>query len=389
MILCFLLNVYWKFNLNELDEKIKNSFSMPLFVVCYVPSCKKCTNIKSEFNDFISISGNRTDMYTSMINCLVHEDFCKYLDVPITPISYLIIGNNSRYWPKTYSNQAEDWISFVDKYVNSNLKKIDYDNKKQLNHIIQKSTDNGGVTYYLVVKNSRDDILRKIRRTAYHYLVYNVSFVYSINENIENAEITRFYTKNYSEKFNGDLHEAEKFIEEVQFGPIHKYDYKEWKRQKSPKLFLFTNQNYILDSQKEGLIKLEDKFHRNISIGWVSMTEESSRQFFNDFPLTDLPISIIYDNINSTSYCYFLTKERTINIAETKFVENFFEQKLICNQTLDDSNITLNDSPKKSIAMKSKMIISGKKFLIIYISCGLIIIGLLRLKQNDDDEKEE
>lgn len=380
MILFFLLQIYWKFNFDELDEKIKNSFSMPIFVNCYTPSCVKCKNIKSQYDDFISISGNRTDMYTSMINCLANEYFCQYLGVTITPVSFLIIGNNSRYWPKTNSNKAEDWITFVDKFFNSNLKKVDLENKNQLDNIIQKSTNNGGVTYYIVVKNNGDELLRKIRRSAYHYLIYNVSFAYSIDESIEKESITRFYTKDYSEKFSGDLDDVDNFINEVQFGPLHMYDYEEWLKVKSPKMFLFTNQNYILNSQKKGLIKLANKFHQ-ISIGWSSIKEESSKLFFDHFPLNDLPINLIYNDNNGNDSCFALSKERTLALSEIDFVPNFLNKYIKCNESSENSNTS------NIIAFKYGKI-SGKKFLIFYTMVGLVTIGMLRLKIIEEEKEE-
>lgn len=381
MIICFLLHIYWRFNLDEIDEKIKNSFSMPIFVICYTPSCQKCKNIKSQYDDYISISGNRTDMYTSMINCIAHEDFCQYLGVSITPVSYLIIGNNSKYWPRTNSNKSEDWISFVDKFLNSNLKRIELNNKNQLFDVIQKSTENGGVTYYIIVKSNRDETLRKIRRIAYHYLIYNVSFVYSIDENIEKVSITRFYTKSCSEKFEGDLSNVINFINEVKFGPLHMYDYKEWMKVKSPKLFLFTNQNFILNSQKKGLIQLANKYHHHkISIGWISTEDENSKQFNDYFPLNDLPMNLIYQKKESES-CFAISKERTIDLYQKDFVTNFLNNNIACNQSSNNSTVS------RIITIKSNKI-SGKKFLVIYIMTGLIIIGILRLKPVEEAKEE-
>ena len=145
-------------------------------------------------------------------------------------------------------------------------------------------------------------------------------------------------------------------------------------------MFLFTNQDFLLSSQKKGLIKLADKFHQ-ISFGWTSTEEENSKQFFKDFPLNDLPVNIIYDTNYINNSCFSITKERTMDISDTDFLNSFLNKKLLCNQTLDSSNVT------KIMTIKQKKI-SGKRFLVLYIVIGLVIIGLLRLISTDEEKGE-
>ncbi|OHT00191.1 hypothetical protein TRFO_33177 [Tritrichomonas foetus] len=375
MIFFTFLFIYWDFNFDDLQEKIKDSVLMPMFVICYVPKCTGCAKIKETYNDFIAMTGNRTDIYTSMVNCIEYEDYCKYMNTTVTPTSVLIMGENPRYWPKTTVNSAEEWNTFIDRYIGGNLKKIK--SKEQLDEVIQKTTENGGVTYYLQVPKDNDENLRKIRRRAYHFLIYNVSFAYSIDESLEKPKFQRFYSKNCKIEFNDDFSQIDDFINEIKFGPTHKYNMDEWNKIKNVKMAVVVNENELLEIQKNELIRLSDSFCTKVNFGWISIQE--TPEIMNEFSLqNDFPINLISDESRN---CYSTTKHRLMDIYKSKFIHKFLNQQIECGEMFGHIEVQKTEH-------KVNNHINAGIFTIGYITSGLLIIGLLRLRDDPESKIE-
>lgn len=380
MILCFFLMIYWKFNLEEIEDKINHSFSMPIFIICYTNSCKQCKDIDRQYSDFISLTGNRTDLYTSKIDCIENEEYCSYLNVHITPTSILILGNNSKYWPTTNSNQAEDWNLLIDKSLGGNLKRIkDSDNRSEkVQEVIRNTLNSGGVTYYLIIQYENDKTLNTFRKLAYRYLIFNVSFLYFIDPTVESYELRRYFTADYYEVSQGDISHS---IKEVQFGPLHQYDLQEWNNINSIKIFLFTKNNYLLTTQKDKLISLSNEFGSKIRFGWVYVNNLTEFNQFFHYKGNDLPITIFY-NLNLS--CYVGTKQRTRDI-NSSIIEDFLNDRINCNQTIGEIPIS---KPTIAIQHFHNNAIDGKTFLLWSLLIGLILIGLIRLHPIRESKNE-
>ena len=378
MILFFIISIQWEFNFKELENKISNSFSIPIFVICYVPNCKKCKQITTEFKEFITSTNDRDDIYISKINCLESEKYCNYFNATLLPKSYLVIGNNSRYWPQTSANTAEEWNDFIDHYIRANTKKIQ--NENQLMEYVNQNTMNGGTTFLLKIKDNDDESLRKVRRQSYHYLIYNITFFYAFDQNLMQYEFYTFYSYKCSLKLIGNNSMLTTFINNHKFGPTHHFDLSELESIQNNKFLLIVNHDDLSISQKKNLIKIVDKYCNKIVIGWIKYSEIIQSQAMKEKLINithDMcPFVMIY-NSNNYAFSYM----RLSNITESLFVDKFL------NKELKDGEIFGKVCRQKNIT-KTETKVKSEFFSLSYIIFGLLIIALLRLKDIPESKIE-
>lgn len=383
----FSLFTWWDYNDNEFDDLKKNSFTKPIFVVCYSKYCPHCSGLPEGTKQYSDGVGNRTEFYVTMLDCSENPG-CRRFQITGTPHMVLVIGPNRRYWPRVYSKVGDDWNVFIDKYIYPSLREIKTDEELLL--AINEPTD-GGSTFHLETYDTNNNLFAELKKLSNKYSIYNDTFIYRINPNIKqnSPQLTVYTSPTCSQLYNPQTGSVEDFIIQNRFGSRHRYDLDEYSKavKKAPLVTIFVAEE--LNSAQKYVLKNSPKhLCNNIQFGWISLKKSKNALKMTKKNNSDLPF-MFYNYQN----CKSVYKGRVIKAEENGFYHAALDRQ-ICGITLEsDENLRTNSTQNEGInvtnnAIRSKEIL-GYHFSIFYVLVGLSLILVFRFLHKDEENKDE
>ena len=346
---------------SSIDEYTKNSLDVPLVLMFYAKHCSRCDGIHEAFKVF----SRRGDIHVGLVNCGEKYEFCQKFGVTIVPRVTLVIGQNRRYWRST--DIVADLSGFIDGYLMANTFNVDSNDGKPKNDMISTAvagaTSRGGSTFVLTVPELRDEMLVRFRQISQKSKRFGTNFAYSLTPSQSNPNLSVFYGSVACQIFKRDDESLDNFVERFQFGPLHKYDLKEWseKRRNISTLILVVEDD-LLEIEQQALINLAEKYCSKLAVGWISVREFPGVLEELGKQKTDLPFTV---HSKMGQNCHTFTKSRTSSLIESSFIERA-EAERECGK-------------EYGVAKAHENTVSGSTFFGMFAGILLLMIGLVRL----------
>jgi hypothetical protein len=265
-------SVWWKFQSRHWQEKVINSHKTPLLVLVYQTSCVHCNGLPELHQKYSDEKPDRTDVIFTAVDC-DYQLTCRHFPVTSYPTYMLVVGDNPRYWQIIESRNPKDWEEYIERYTKFELKEIN--STTELTTEIFRSMY-GGTIFYAGVPSKDDELLKILGPEIRKFVIFNVSFVYRVNPEIETATFTAYRSPFCSITFKGPIYKSEifAFINEYKFGHLHQYDDYEWFEESGNRRTLINFEYSSLSQEnREKLAQYSTMFCENTSIGWISATK--------------------------------------------------------------------------------------------------------------------
>ena len=360
-----IFSTWWEWDSTEFEEKKRNSYKKPIFIVCYSTYCPHCSGLPEGTKQYSDSDGNRSDIFVTMIDCSKNPS-CSQFQIRGTPHMVLVIGDKIKYWPRVYSKVGKDWNIFIDKYIKSNLKEILTEN--QLIEAKNEPSD-GGTTFYLETNDKNNKFFKEIYTLSKGLIIYNDSFVYTLNKKFTTSKLTAFISPSCGIQYSSKYGSISKFINDFKFGSLHLYDWDEFLEIKSKysTAMIIVEEN-LLQSQKFALKTISKFYCNNFIFGWMNI--KLSKNLLKDFNISksDLPLLIVH---NKNKNCISKTKIRSFEASSSGFLKESLNGNA-CNfnfwePIIKEEKIILNG-------------ITGNNFIIFYLLILFLLILLFRSK---------
>ena len=285
-------SVWWKFQSRHWHDKVKNSFKTPILLLVYQKSCPHCHGLPEKHFSYSETNPNRTDVIFSAVNCDAELTICRELPVNAYPAYLLIFGEKPRYWPYINDREPQAWERYIKKYTSVNLKEIRTD-EEFVSEIF--NSINGGTVFYAEVPSKEDQLLKMLGNEVRKFAVYNDSFIYRVNQNIEKSSFTAFRSPVCSVNYTGPMFKSEifAFIDDLKFGHMHKFDaYEFFEESSSRRTLIDFEYGNISPERKDTLLKYSSLFCENTSIGWAPYKQAALAVRALKLNTTEMPILV-------------------------------------------------------------------------------------------------
>jgi hypothetical protein len=280
LLLAFSRSTWWNFSMDEFEEKKRNSFAMPVFVVCYSRWCPHCSGLPEGTVQYSDSDRNRSDVYVTMIDCVDYGRECGLFHISGTPHMQLVIGPKRKYWQRVWSRIGTDWNVFIDKYVKPSLREIA--TNEELRSAIREPTD-GGSTFHLETPSADHEIVKQLANCSVEWTA-------------------------------GELHD---FLDKYKFESRHQYDQDEYKLiSRHKKMAVVVVEEGLVGGQSYALEKTPQGYRDDVTFGWLSAKD--SKGMLKQFQMntTDLP-AVVYSSKNE---CRAVFKGKTIEAGSSGFL---------------------------------------------------------------------
>lgn len=388
LLFLFSILTWWEYNDDEFDKMKTNSMNKPILVVCYSKYCPHCNGLPEGTKQYADGIGNRTDIYVTMIECSENPG-CYRFQITGTPHIALVIGKNRRYWPRIRSKNGEDWNKIIDSYLNPTLREIKTD--QELIEAINEPTD-GGATFHLETPDTKNQIFQSIQNLSNRYRLYNDTFTYRINTQLESQspQLTVYTSSSCSIQYQPNSGTVEEFVHTHRFGPKHRYDLDEYSKtfRKTPLITIYAEEN-LNGAQKYALKSFSNDFCNKAKFGWISLKESKNMMKNVNKNNSELPLLVYH-----YKKCVSIYKGRVIKAGESGFLGASIDNH-ICGATMENGqvikkNITQESNSNASLKepIPERLKISGFKFSMIYLFSLLFLILVIRLRSTDENKEE-
>ena len=292
---------WWDFNEEEFPKIVANSFTKPLFVLCYSPTCPHCHGLPELLKNFSQNEGNRKDIYYTSIDCSISTHCNYYFHISGTPHLVVVMGSQSKYWLPVPGRNISTWSPFVEKILQINMQEIL--SEKELLTFKQEQTF-GGTTFYLETPSTSTSYFKIISRLSRRFQLYNDSFIYSVNPSLNSFKFTAYISPDCGITMNNNEN-IESFIQKYKFGYLHKYDSQEMLDLISQeKTVLLINDRPLASSQIFAFSTLQSHFCQKIRYGWASSSNEPQVLKITSHVSWDLPFLFGSDMKNGCEWMY-------------------------------------------------------------------------------------
>jgi thiol-disulfide isomerase/thioredoxin len=380
----FGISVWWEFNETEFHILKHQTFSRPIFVVCYSDSCPNCVGVPELARDFAQNLGNRSDLLVTTVNTKNHDDI-KHFRITGTPFFCLVLGPKRKYWPKTMDRSEQQWDEFIREQTSPSLRQID--NATELSDAIQK-TFAGGSAFHLEVPSPDDPWIEEMRNLSRLYRIYDASFTYHINSSIKSRLLRVHRSPGCWVDFTD--RNMTHFIDDFKFSHFHKYDAEEYEFTiERLRLFIFIVIQALQPEEIDLLTELSSgPACRDTYFGWAS-TKETKRKILskNGLNLADVPIGVYRDP--EIPGCIQSYK------GGAHGVRSFLDEAqhgIWCNRTMKSSSngtvggvMTFASDVEPVVNVKEGLL--GIKFVVGYFVFSAVPILLIRMFGKQTGEK--
>ena len=262
-------SVFWKFQSRHWNEKVKNSFKTPLFVLAYQTSCVHCHGLPEKHIQYSDSRPDRTDVIFTSVDC-DYETVCRRFPFGSYPNYMLVVGDNPKYWQVVDSRDPEDWEEYIERYTHFTVKEI-----KSTDELTREIFNSmyGGTVFYAEVPSKEDELLKILGPEIKKFVVFNDSFIYRVNPDINKSTFTAYRSPFCSEMYKGPLYKSEifSFVNDLKFGHLHQYDDYEWFEESGNRRTLIDFEySQINNERRQKLAQYSALFCQNTSIGWLS-----------------------------------------------------------------------------------------------------------------------
>lgn len=355
----FSFSVWYKYSSRTWNQKVKESYTTPIFTLLYRPTCEHCHGLPEKLEAYNAQFPDRKDVIFTHINCDI-EFVCSKFHVQYYPAYVLVVGEKPRYWPIMGSRDPVYWEQQIKYYVDHKFTQINSSEEfaNELSKTMVSST-----MFYVEAKSENDVLMESIKSEMIKYKIYNDSFVYKINPDIRESVLYAYRSPYCKIKFNG-VHvksEITGFLNEYKFGHMHRYVYNEWQEETSSRRTMILFEYNAPDfSRLHQLAEYSNMYCTNTSIGWAIAKQ-------NTYVVNKL-------GLNDTEYPIVVTANRETNcIAAFKLDDNLSVRLSLSSQLCQ--NRFKNAWGTALIRMKMK----GSDIAWILSASGLTAITMIRL----------
>jgi hypothetical protein len=383
---CLSASTWWNFTSEEFEEKKRNSFQLPVFVVCYSHWCPHCSGLPEGTVQYSESDGNRSDVLVTMIDCADRGQDCGHFHISGTPHMVLVIGPKRKYWPRVYSRVGTDWNIFIDKYVKSSLREITTDEELLA---AKREPADGGTTFHLETPSADSALIQQLANFSKAYRIYNDTFTYRVNRKLGKPVLTAHVSPHCSATWrSGPLKD---FLEKYRFGSRHQYDQDEYRLQsRHSRMALLVVEEGLIGGQGYALENLPKGFCDNLTFGWFSAKD--SKHLLKEFRqnTSDLPF-IVYSDAKK---CRAFNKGRASEADSSGFLTRALNGEL-CGKVFLNGRIRTQNGTFERIEQGSVVKplvehgLSGLKFSAAYVLGGLLLISIIRSRIPDEEGKQE
>lgn len=354
--------VWWNYNRRLMSDKIQNSDKTPVFALLYSPSCVHCHGLPEKLEAYSSTNSSRNDVIFTSINCDVTGN-CGRFPVDSFPTFILVIGNQQRYWPKTFDRNPETWEEMISRY--SKRKMIEIRSDEELDRQVTE-TSQGGSTFYFEIPSENDTVYQLMQSLYRKYLIFNDTFVYKIEPTISTPKIYAYRSPVCYEEFSGKLIKSEiiAFLDEFRYSHAHRYDTREWRLENNNhRTLTYIGYHHPSYHQIEETMSVSKWFCHDVSIGWAQGTNFELALRTLRINVTELPVTVAANKeqncISIVNQTDVVSLRRALNaqVCDSRF-KNIWREALI------------------------RVKIPGTGFTIFLFSCGLGAIMLIRLYES-------
>jgi len=317
----FASSIWWNFSEYEIGDKIRNSFDMPLFMLCYSHYCPHCHGLPEGFSEYNKTLGNRNDIYLSMLDCALQSG-CGYFRIRGTPQMILVLGNKHRYWPVSPERGPNGWDRWINERIGPNLRQI-Y-NDSELDEAKQEPKE-GGSTFFLETPSENHKWVNMIRNLSKMYRIFNDTFVFKVNPSISKPILHAFPSEFCDYVYHGTQFGIKGFLEKHKFGVFHRYDRDEFKELTKASIYIVEKD--LSPGQRESLRLLPKGRCGDMVFGW-SNTKDEDKQIYKLTSSKDAELPFLY-SIGFTGSADRKYKKRLNDIGKSGFLSSSFKKVLI------------------------------------------------------------
>ena len=307
---------------------MNNSFEKPLFVLCYSPSCMHCLGLPELMEEMNRTYKNKDSILFTSIDCQDEGADCNLFPMSGTPYIGLVIGNDMRYWPSTKEKKYEDWINFLNKYTDTNMREVStYDEIDA----IKKEQAGGGSTFVIEFQDKASKFFHEIQQFVQHYTIYNDTFVYKIDPSLGANKIKVFTNEHtfFEIKIKDNFNEITQFIRSNRFGIHHPFESDEFQYTINSRKSIF----YIYDmpmsiNQEDSFFNLPNKIGDDtIFYGIVSVENKKDVLNITDSSIIEAPFLFGSDPSTGCTWKYY----KRIDSLDSEIINELFK----CHQSIE------------------------------------------------------
>lgn len=346
----FCSSKWWNFTDADFYVYMQEDSKLVPIVGLFTNSSQSNT-IMENFKNFSTNFQSTYKIDFTHVDCL-KTNFCNTkVQISEFPSIYLIQGPLYFYWKKI---EITNWESEINNFMNSNEPELLANNEYSLEKV-QK----GGSLFQLTIQKQFKTVYNFFCKYITYYRIFNSSFTYSINESIQAATITCYFSENCFIRQRIRPIEIESFFEENKFSFYHVYHQNEIKNyiEISPFAFIVFQDQSQMNFSSE---KVFDTFKQQCSkfkFGFID--SKKNQNFIKEFSLENKTLPFVFA-INVFENCY-----STFSIdANRTFYDNVYNGEN-CEKIGRKFNL-IPKSPKKSFTMLSFALTFGFVFAFIY-----------------------
>jgi len=369
MFFCFVLVVQstlFEWNPDKFDQIVKNSHEKPIFMVLYSTYCSHCAGLPEVFRQFSQNEGNRSDIYVTIVDCGKYHQ-CSRFQAKGTPNMIMIIGENPKYWPKTTSKLTKDWISLIDRYSKTSLRKIS--TSDELARV--RADPATGTVFFLETPNEVHKTFKYMREQSKSLQIYNGSFVYKVNPSIVEPKLIAYVSQKCGVYFQPKKQTIDQFLKMYRFGSKHLFEWNELQD-------VQTYHSTVILVVEDGLTKGQQFILSNIphnecydtSYGWISSRHTFQIHRDLNFSKDDLPAVVVYSKAKT---CISRSNVRAIDMFSSGFVKLALAGEICGSEFWRPPNVRKYDNIFE---------MNGKALFVVYISTVLLSIFLIQKLSN-------
>jgi len=228
LFFCFGICGWWNYVEEEFPLLEAESMTKPIFLVCTMPTCPHCKGMPDALKDFSSRYRNRDNIVFSHVDC-TKSQLCLRVGIYGVPSFVLVRGTQPKYWPSTFSRNADGWTRFINSHVGVKANRIN--NEGDIKNYVKKVED-GGSVFILTIPNENHEILSRYHELASEFHIYSCNLGFILNSSIQAPTIAVYFSPNCSLTQKILTKDLRGFLMNNKFSYFHRYDFNEFQQEK-------------------------------------------------------------------------------------------------------------------------------------------------------------